>query len=120
MLAAPIALLVLASDGTKRLDALRHKNRVVVLFGPQTRTYKREQKEITGAGMDERDLVVLKGDAALGKRFGVDPKDFRFILVGKDGHTALSTAEFVTRKRLYGLIDAMPMRRDEMRRKGNG
>jgi len=37
-------------------------------------------------------------------------------LVGKDGHTALSSKKPLSADYLFGKVDAMPMRRAEIRR----
>ncbi len=41
---------------------------------------------------------------------------FTAILVGKDGGDKLTLTEPITLQKLYGTIDAMPMRRNEMKR----
>ncbi len=41
---------------------------------------------------------------------------FTAILVGKDGGDKLPSTELITLQKLYGTIDAMPMRRNEMKR----
>jgi Domain of unknown function (DUF4174) len=41
------------------------------------------------------------------------------MLIGKDGHTALERSKPVGNQELFGRIDAMPMRRQEMRSKGS-
>ena len=41
----------------------------------------------------------------------------RVVLVGKDGGIKLSSRQAVSAGRLFGLIDSMPMRQDEMRRR---
>ena len=51
-------------------------------------------------------------------QYGVDPETFVVILVGKDGGEKLRSTEVVRLEKLYGTIDAMPMRRREMREKG--
>ena len=110
------------------LAAYRDKKRVLLLFAPtekddlyqaQRRLWKGEE-----AGFKERQLVVVplpadsKPDTStkLGKRFGVDPHIFTVILLGKDGHNAYQSQAPVTAETLYHRIDAMPMRREEMRR----
>ena len=118
-----------AQEGdTDPLAAYRDKQRVLLLFAPTERdaTYQVQRKLWKGeeAGFKERQLVVLhlfadsKPDTpeVLGKRFGVDPQIFNVILIGKDGHNAYQSKEPVTADFLFHRIDAMPMRREEMRR----
>ena len=101
------------------LDSLRHKARVAIVFGaPDSARVKTQRKSLDHPGAKARDIVVLTGTEALRRRFDLGGRGFAFVLVGKDGHTALASRAPVSRKRLYALIDAMPMRREEMRRRG--
>ena len=74
-----------------------------------------------GAAAAERDLVLATYDdatpegATLRRRFG--GTRFRAILVGKDGEEKISSDLPLDRDALLPTIDAMPMRRQEMRRK---
>ena len=54
----------------------------------------------------------------MGERFGVEPGTFAALLVGKDGAVKHRSAEPVEPGELYALVDAMPMRRREMRERG--
>ena len=126
-----------AQDGNaadKPLNAYRDKNRVLLVFAPtaQDPAYQEQTKlwQNEKAGFDERQLVMLpvvadgKKPAAdpagtLAKRFGIDAKTFAVVLIGKDGHDAYRSASPVTASVLYAAIDAMPMRRAEMRRQGS-
>jgi len=85
------------------------------------------------AGLAERDVVVVwvvgtavmsefgpgpgQDARALRARYGVTRGAFRALLVGKDGGVKLSQAAPLDAGRLFATIDAMPMRRDEVRRK---
>jgi hypothetical protein len=102
------------------------KNRVLLILAPragdeafetQKNAYERARDEY-----NERDLVVLAepdGNGPLHRRFHVPAGEFRVLLIGKDGHTALERSKPVGNQDLFGLIDAMPMRRQEMRSKGS-
>ncbi len=70
------------------------------------------------AGFAERDVPVIEvvGSDPRRARFGVPSGQFRVILVGKDGGVKLSSARPVSAADIFALIDAMPMRRNEMRR----
>jgi len=85
-------------------------------------------------GVLDRDLIILEifenersrlGDLfltddaveKLKDLFGVKQDRFQVILVGKDGTVKLRSDKPVNAPELFGLIDAMPMRQDEMRRK---
>lgn len=112
------------------LGALRNHRRVLVAFAPtaddpRLLTQRRAAAELTGEA-DDRDItfVVVAGSAvrgladsasALRSRLRVRPEEFRVVLVGKDGHAALSEPEPVAAEVLRRRIDGMPMRRQEMR-----
>ena len=119
----------------KTLAQYRDKNRVLLVFAPtaqdaayleQTRLWKNEK-----SGFEDRQLVVVPvladarpvdpatgspAPAVLEKKFGVDPKSFAVVLLGKDGHDAYHAVRPVKPEALYGAIDAMPMRRTEVKR----
>ncbi len=58
------------------------------------------------AGLHERDFVVQT-------RF--DVKTFSVVLIGKDGGEKLRRTTPLSPEELFAIVDAMPMRRDEMR-----
>jgi hypothetical protein len=105
----------------------RWKNRVLVVVAPsaqdadllaQRRTFDQAAK-----GMAERDVVLVEasGDSAraraLRSQLSLGQAGFRAVLVGKDGNAAFSSPKPVGAAELFGRIDSMPMRRDEMRKR---
>jgi len=74
--------------------------------------------------MAERDVVLVEAigstDTAKGlrKKLSVAPGEFWALLVGKDGHVALSSQAELSASYLRRVIDEMPMRQDEMRLRG--
>ena len=60
--------------------------------------------------LNQEGLPLVRG------RLGIGPTDFRILLIGKDGGVKASYSEVPELSEVFGLIDAMPMRRDEMRR----
>ena len=85
--------------------------------------------------VDDRDLVVFeilesgpstmnttqmdpRTAASLRKHFDLPPKTFMLILLGKDGGIKLKRNDRVKLEEIFTLIDSMPMRKDEMRQKG--
>ena len=110
----------------QNLSAYRNRNRVLLVFTPSAEDARyRKQNALfngKGDGLKERDLVRLnvfeKPSSLLRRRYGVGTGDFRVVLVGKDGHTAYSAARPIVSSDLFRRIDRMPMRRDEMRRRG--
>lgn len=71
--------------------------------------HQRTLVDAARAGMAERDLVLIE---IIGKR-----PHFEAVLVGKDGGEKLHSATPITAERLFETIDAMPMRRQELRQR---
>jgi hypothetical protein len=95
------------------------------VVAPANNISAKEQREIYNAssnGMSERQVVLAEAldDSASSRtirsRVGADGTRFKVYLVGKDGHTALSSDKPVSADYLFAKIDAMPMRQEEMRR----
>jgi hypothetical protein len=61
-----------------------------------------------------------EGSAAARGRFRVEDGPFAAVLVGRDGGEKHRSTEPVVPEGLFEVIDAMPMRRREMREKGAG
>ena len=120
------------------LEAYKWKNRIILVFAPSSASdaYKRQMQEFKGQedGILDRDLIILEllekeesrwGDASLSEevtsrmrpQFDVGEGEFLFILIGKDGSVKLRSNHPVPTSKLFGLIDAMPMRQEEMHRK---
>ena len=61
--------------------------------------------------------LQLSGDdaEAARRRFHVTANDFVVILLGKDGGEKLRSSRPIPMRKLEAIIDAMPMRKDEMR-----
>ncbi len=121
-------------------DHHRWSDRVILLFAPSPEhvAFQRQDHLLdeVRAGVSDRDLVIYR----LFEDGGVDPQGqplpaasvrslrrayrpsdgFTFILIGKDGTEKLRETAVVSMEELFGLIDRMPMRRQEMRRKNGG
>ena len=124
-------------DDRSVLDPYRGRNRVLLVFAPSRQDARYQQQSAwladKTARLNARDLILIyaladgKGrrvgirlfgggdENALRQRYGVGLRQFRVVLVGKDGHEAYSSRQPISASRLLGLIDAMPMRREEMR-----
>lgn len=84
-------------------------------------------------GLEERKLIIYsvlperykKGihsekwikSTKLFDRFKQNGKDFEVILIGLDGGIKLRQSEKISTEKLFGTIDSMPMRRNEIRNK---
>lgn len=113
--------------------AVAGETRPLYVFSPSASDERlARQSNINAAaagGFRDRDMTVtvVTGNSVSGSgrsagslraRFGIGPAQFRVILVGKDGGVKLSSGAPVSSATLYQVIDAMPMRRDEMRQRG--
>ena len=108
------------------LAPYRGRNRIVVaLAASPADPGLAEQRRLfagLGAGARDRDLVLVEATdgtpagAALRGRFG-GGAGFKAVLVGKDGDEKLSAAAPLGRDALFPVIDAMPMRREEVSRR---
>jgi hypothetical protein len=117
------------------LDALRWKHRILLLFGPSESdpSFRLQKQDLASRAQEviERDLVILeileRGESRASDRiisekaaegirseFGVRSGRFQVLLIGKDGGVKLRSERPVPVQDIFGLIDSMPMRRQEM------
>lgn len=120
-------------------DQFKWKNRLLFLFASERNdpVFRGLQKEISAREneVDDRDLVIFEilefgpsrmntaqidpqTSASLRKQFDIPPKTFTLILLGKDGGIKLKRNDRVKLDEIFTLIDSMPMRKEEMRQKG--
>ena len=120
------------------LGAPRTRRRLVLVFAPRAdmENLKVQSAILAACGnqLDERDssVVFVVGDeitarkgtdvgmnaATLRARFGVPGNAFRVILVGKDGGAKLRSSKPLQAQTLIATIDALPLRQQEKRRRG--
>jgi len=121
------------------LEDYQWNNRILLVFSPNsiytdlTRTMEMVQNNQDG--FNERDLkvfqvlgnignssgeLVLQRDDAntMRDRFEIGRNEFRVILIGKDGTEKIRSDEAISSDYLFEEIDAMPMRRLEMKEDG--
>ncbi len=109
----------------QNLDKYLWKNRVILLF--ESNRYKsgyQEQLEVlqlVSEELLERDIVTLtpkNGEKPLFlENLGLENDFYGLVLLGKDGGIKLKEEFVVKPQIIFRLIDAMPMRRAEMRKK---
>lgn len=84
-------------------------NRVLDIYAKNKSdiTYRQQMKvfEADPKGLKDRDLIVREHFGASG---------YKITLTGKDGGVKYSSKSVLMLKKLYSIIDVMPMRRDEM------
>ena len=114
-----------SSSMASPLDEFHWKSRVLVVVAPAGNAAAQAQRRIyesAAKGMAERSIVLIEAlddqehSQQLRSRFSADGRRFQVFLVGKDGQTAISSEKPVSADNLFALVDAMPMRREEMRR----
>ncbi|MEM6394363.1 MAG: DUF4174 domain-containing protein [Planctomycetota bacterium] len=125
------------TGGVERLEEERWRSRPVLVFADAgqeaLRVAQQQVFDAVSAGLRERDITVyvvtpegvtrdgeaLAGDGQkLRSRYGVTREAWAVVLVGKDGGEKLRVTDGVLdTERLFGVIDAMPMRRAEMERR---
>ncbi len=98
--------------------------RGVILFYPNNKAdiASKQLKVLSAdlAGLSERQIKITRV-ATNSKDFEnysplkINPNLFTVVLVGKDGGEKFSSNEIITSSKLYGLIDQMPMRKQEMK-----
>jgi hypothetical protein len=107
------------------LEQSRWKDRMLVVTGPADDAAVKQQRQIYRSavtGMSERQIILSEalGDSERSRQIrsqlSADGKRFRVFLIGKDGHTAITSEKPLSAEFLFARVDAMPMRRDEMRR----
>ncbi len=109
----------------QNLDNYLWKNRVVIIFKTDDNTSKvKEQLKVLkpfSSEIENREMIILVPKKAerpkLLERFRLNIDYAGLILVGKDGGVKLNQKLIVTPQTLFDLIDAMPMRRAELRNK---
>jgi hypothetical protein len=130
-----------AQTRAELLAGLRWDYRVLLVFAPSEQSAElhaqRAQLRSQMAELRERDLLLIEvvadrvgldpvappnlldvSAAGLREHFGVDDRSFAVLLVGKDGQRKLFQTELLPVAALFGVIDAMPMRREEIRQGG--
>ena len=67
-------------------------------------------------GVQERSLTItiVKGGDSRIKKYSINPGQFTVLLIGKDNSEKYRTNDLLPPDQLFGIIDAMPMRKAEM------
>ena len=121
---------------TTSLTAFRDNSRPLLIFAPKANDFQLKIQlhylQANPSAVTQRDIMAIaipitgvaptpitltSADAQSARqRFGVEPGDFLVILLGKDGGEKIRSNRPVTLQTLTEIIDAMPMRQDEMKR----
>ena len=112
----------------QRWPAHRNRMRVILIAGPKEMVYAQRQLFLShDQDVVDRDLVVLavgcqstpttesRPADTLAEKYGLDGKEFKILLIGKDGGVKESRTSPVEPKEFFDCIDAMPLRIREVR-----
>lgn len=121
------------------LSDYKWENRLLLVFSPNT--YNSEFRALNNMiqdhqkGFKERDLKVFysltdygaafkgtlmeqESSEKLSNQFNISENEFTVLLIGKDGTEKLRVNQALSHKKLFEEIDAMPMRKLEMKQNG--
>jgi len=132
LLLAPLLAMTQSAPKSSLAETLRAskwEKRIVLLYTPAAddAAFKQQQNllaEEQGATQD-RDIRVLECVASqlsaadkqyLQQQLKVEPAQFTALLIGKDGGVKLRQYKALTAQQLFGTIDKMPMRQQEMKK----
>ena len=94
-------------------------SRRILIFGKDLSQAKTQLNWLTkdSIGIAERDIDIIqvKEGGNLLSQYGVTSNQFTIILIGKDGGEKFRSLKPETTETLFTIIDAMPMRRSEMK-----
>jgi Domain of unknown function (DUF4174) len=118
-------LTIFLSISTVLLTAQQSNYRRILIFAPDSSNISlKTQNQIfkkSDSGCVERNIIVenhiFKSKShKIFDKYQISTQDFTIILIGKDGFVKLRSKEIVSAERIYALVDAMPMRKDELRK----
>jgi hypothetical protein len=114
-------LMIMTMSG---LTSQQLPHRQLLIFGDESHaTLIKQQFRVLNDASEEvkdRDLkvdIVNKGNT-LYKKYRVKKNEFLVVLIGKDGTEKYRANKVVALNELFAIIDAMPMRRAEIRKRG--
>ena len=95
--------------------------RRLLLFGKDRPSLESQLKVLAkdSLGFAERDVKIemLSFENALAKKYNVNKGELTLILIGRDGGEKYRSHTPVSTQTLFDIIDSMPMRQSEIRKK---
>jgi predicted transcriptional regulator len=133
--------LMLTAQGNSEIDIsdYRWQNRLLLIFtsSVENEQYQKQVTELKNKqeGLKDRDMKIfhlVSNDRSfvddktintndvrrLYKKYKVKEKGFAVILIGKDGTEKLRKQDALSTEKIFSVIDAMPMRQQEMKQDG--
>lgn len=117
-----IAILIVCVIATCKVMGQFSSSRQLLILKNEANQHLAERQldllEKAGRGVKERDIKITVADRedALYKKYITDTSGFTVLLIGKDGSEKHRTNKLLTVDELFGIIDAMPMRKSEMKK----
>lgn len=97
--------------------------RRLLLFGKDWTSYKSQLQLLAkdSLGLSERDVRIemFNFESELARKYNVNPAELTVILIGRDGGEKYRTYTPLSAQTLFEIIDSMPMRQSEIRKKSN-
>lgn len=122
----------------QNIEQYRWQNRIIVLLTEslESTALHDQLKELKSNkdGLEDRKIIVFAAtpdswDKGLEELIPIQgnelynefssEKSFEYILIGLDGGIKLRKSTFVSNSELFGIVDSMPMRRNELKNKKN-
>lgn len=119
---------------TNPLAHYKWENRVLLIFADDQEKITEQMNKLKDhkRGFDDRDLVIFEFHNKRGKapnnivlkaeqvnwfyeNYNRHGEEFKVILIGKDGTVKLEQESYLPTDKLFSTIDAMPMRKREMK-----
>ncbi|MFT6202543.1 MAG: hypothetical protein ACI9V1_000466 [Spirosomataceae bacterium] len=104
----------------QNLTDYKWKNRILLVFGNEKNEELLEKQQAIfnaqKSELAERDLIVFMNPESRSMKKLCDETGFEVILIGKDSGVKKRKTELMSTNELFAIIDAMPMRRSEMRK----
>lgn len=103
------------------------KREILLFYKKEGKAFQDKQLAIlqqNEAGLKERDILIhtynVNEQNKEARKWKIDSSaSFVFLLVGKDGGEKLRSDSVVSAEKLFSVIDAMPMRKQEMKRRND-
>ncbi|PTX45226.1 uncharacterized protein DUF4174 [Christiangramia gaetbulicola] len=134
-----LLFLAIPSMSAQSLSEYQWENRLIVIFteAEDSKEFQEQFEELESdiTGLKDRKLLIIHSlpqkqrtilpketrwqDSNLYQNRKGSEESFEVILIGLDGGVKLRQNQILTTKKLFGLIDSMPMRQAEMRRNKN-
>lgn len=132
-----IVFIIMTNAHSQELSSHQWEDRIILLLtdSHSNETFQKQISELqnNASGLIDRQLIVYqmlpekytkglsnidwKNDRNLYKTYKKTNSKFEFVLIGLDGSVKVQQSDFLACEKLFSIIDAMPMRRSEIRKK---